>query len=84
MTESTNIINNAQSGQLKSLNHTTKICEPQIKFRSVLCNVRSKALNVRSKALNVRSKALNVRSKALNVRSKSLNGLFIVVSRTNS
>lgn len=33
---------------------------------------------------NVRSKALNVRSKALNVRSKSLNGLFIVVSRTNS
>ena len=35
------------------------------KFRSVLCNVRSKALNVRSKALNVRSKALN--------------GLFIVV-----
>ena len=51
---------------------------------SVLCNVRSKALNVRSKALNVRSKALNVRSKALNVRSKSLNGLFIVVSRTNS
>ena len=47
------------------------------KFCSALCDVRSKALNVRSKALNVRSKALNV-------RSKSLNGLFIVVSRTNS
>ena len=77
ITESTHIINNTYRGQLKSLNHTTKICEPQIKFRSVLCNVRSKALNVRSKALNVRSKALNV-------RSKSLNGLFIVVSRTNS
>ena len=69
MTEPTHIINNTYRGQQKSLNHTTKICELQIKFRSVLCNVRSKALNVRSKALNVRSKALNV-------RSKSLNGLF--------
>ena len=42
MTESTHIINNAQSGQLKSLNHTTKICEPQIKFRSVLQGGRIK------------------------------------------
>ena len=72
ITESTHIINNTYRGQQKSLNHTTKICEPQIKFCSALCDVCSKALNVRSKALNVRSKALNVRSKALN-------GLIIVV-----
>ena len=52
ITESTHIINNTYRGQQKSLNHTTKICEPQIKFCSVLCNVRSKALNVCSKALN--------------------------------
>ena len=43
MTESTHIINNTYRGQQKSLNHTTKICEPQIKFRSVLQGKRIKS-----------------------------------------